>query len=139
MNLLIITDAYAPSRTSAAVLLKDLAQAFIQEGHQVTVVVPSAQQNTSVHIYEESGVKILAVKAFRTKDIAYFQRVFAEWINPYLMGYRLFRSQWFKDLKIQGVIWYSPSIFWAPLVKRCQLFFLAPPISYCAICFQIGL
>lgn len=126
MNLLIITDAYAPSRTSAAVLLKDLAQACIQEGHQVTVVVPSAQQNTSVHCYEEGGIQIVAVKAFRTKDIAYAQRVLAEWINPYFMGYRLFRSQQFKGLKFQGVIWYSPSIFWAPLVKRCQHFFSCP-------------
>lgn len=123
MNLLIITDAYAPSRTSAAVLLQDLAQAYIQEGHQVSVVVPSAKQAKPVHIYEEGGVQIIAVKAFRTKDIAYVQRVLAEWINPYFMGYRLFRSQQFKDLKIYGVIWYSPSIFWAPLVKRCQHFF----------------
>ena len=123
MNLLIITDAYAPSRTSAAVLLQDLAQACTQEGHQVSVVVPSAKQAKPVHIYEEGGVQIVAVKAFRTKDIAYVQRVLAEWINPYFMGYRLFRSQQFRDLKIHGVVWYSPSIFWAPLVKRCQHFF----------------
>jgi glycosyltransferase involved in cell wall biosynthesis len=126
VNLLIITDAYAPSRTSAAVLLKDLAQACIQEGHQVSVVVPSAKQEKSVHIYEEGGVQIIVVKAFRTKDIAYMQRVLAEWINPYLMGYRLFRSQQFKDLKIDGIVWYSPSIFWAPLVKRCRNFFACP-------------
>jgi len=123
VNLLIITDAYAPSRTSAAVLLKDLAQACIQEGHHVSVVVPSAKLAKPVLIYEEGGVKIFAVKAFRTKDISYVQRVLTEWINPYFMGYRLFCSQQFKDLKIDGVIWYSPSIFWAPLVKRCLHFF----------------
>ena len=64
MNLLIITDAYAPSRTSAAVLLQDLAQACIQEGHQVSVVVPSAKQAKPVHVYEEGGVRIISVKAF---------------------------------------------------------------------------
>lgn len=126
MNLLIITDVYVPSRTSAAVLLKDLAQQFIQEGHQVSVVVPSAEQKIPIYVYEEGGVKIFAVKAFRTKDISYAQRVLAEWINPYLMGYRLFQSKHFKDLTINGVIWYSPSIFWAPLVKRCQNFFACP-------------
>jgi len=126
VNLLIITDAYAPSRTSAAVLLKDLAQQYIQEGHQVSVVVPSAQQKIPIQEYEEGGVKVLAVKAFRTKDISYLQRVLAEWINPYLMGRRLFCSQQFKSMKINGVIWYSPSIFWAPLVKRCQDFFACP-------------
>ena len=36
-----VTDAYPPLRTSCAVQMYDLGQAFIEEGHQVSIITPS--------------------------------------------------------------------------------------------------
>lgn len=126
MNLLIVTDAYAPSRTSAAVLLEDLAKSLINDGHSVSVIVPSSSQLDSIAIKIKDSIEIISVKAFQTKDISYARRLLAEIVNPFLIRFHLWKSINFKSKKYDGVLWYSPSIFWTPLVKRCQKYFKCP-------------
>lgn len=126
MNLLIVTDAYAPSRTSAAVLLEDLARSLIHDGHSVSVIVPSSSQLDNIAIKFKDSIEIISVKAFQTKDISHARRLFAELINPFLIRLRLWKSIGFTSKKFDGVLWYSPSIFWTPLVKRCQEYFKCP-------------
>ena len=107
-------------RTSAATHIYDLGQAFIQENHRVSIVRPSNSQNEIVHIANQDGVEIISVKAFRTKDINYLQRTAAEFINPFIMWHRLSQNQHFLKQKFDGIIWYSPTIFWGPLIKQLK-------------------
>lgn len=126
MNLLIVTDAYAPSRTSAAVLLEDLAKSLINDGHSVSVIVPSSSQLDNIAIKVQGSIEIISVKAFQTKDISHARRLLAEIVNPFLIRFQLWRSVNFKSKKFDGILWYSPSIFWTPLVKSCQVYFKCP-------------
>ncbi len=120
MNVLIITDTYPPLRTSGAQQIYDLGQAFIQEGHHVSIVTPEPNQTQSIDIQTQEGVQVVRVKCFQTKDINYIQRTVAELINPFVIWRHLKSSTQITNQKIDGVIWYSPSIFWGPLVKRLK-------------------
>lgn len=120
MNVLIVTDTYPPLRTSGAQQIYDLGQAFIQEGHQVTIVTPEPNQTQSIDIRTQEGVQVVRAKCFQTKDVNYIFRAFAEFANPFLIWHHLKSSEQMINQKIDGVIWYSPSIFWGPLVKRLK-------------------
>lgn len=123
MRLLIIADAFPPMRTSCAVMLKALALELVCQNHSVCVAIPNASQREAIVIKEQDGVEIFSVKALQTKDVLYVRRVVAEFINPFLMWSRLRSNSIFIVRNIDGVIWYSPSIFWGPLVKRLKEFF----------------
>lgn len=118
-----VTDAYPPMRTSCAVQMHDLAQAFVEEGHQVTVITPKSTLKENIQITLEDGVRLFQVKAFETKDINYFFRTLAEFINPFLIWHKLKRSPEFIITQYDGIIWYSPTIFWGPLIKRIKQYY----------------
>lgn len=126
MHVLIITDAYFPSRTSVAVLLHELSQTFIQEKVSVSIIVPSPTQVDPIVYLKQEGCQIISVKALPTKDLNYVRRTLNEFMNPWIIWSALRRSSQFSLLKIDGVIWYSPSIFWGPLVKRLKHYFHCP-------------
>lgn len=123
MRLLIIADAFPPMRTSCAVMLKGLALELVSRKHSVCVAIPNASQREAIVIKEQDGVEIFSVKALQTKDVIYIRRVIAEFINPFLMWSRLRSNSIFMVRNVDGIIWYSPSIFWGPLVKRLKEFF----------------
>lgn len=120
MHIVIIGDTFPPMRTSGAVMLKDLADEFIAQGDAVTVIIPSDSQSVSVVEKINGNLQVLFVKAFKTKDIGYLQRTLAEFINPFFMWARLKRFRPFLKNSVGLVVWYSPSIFWGPLVKRIK-------------------
>ena len=126
MNVLLVTDAYPPMRTSGAAQMFDLGQAFINEGIHVLVIYPRSNQASSLEIIRLSGCTVFSVRAFQTKDVAYWRRTLAELINPFLMWFKLKNSPIFRAQKIHGIIWYSPTIFWGPLIKRLKQYFQCP-------------
>jgi len=120
MHVLMVTDAYPPMRTSCAVQMYDLSQAFIEEGHQVTVITPVSSLNDRIHIGIDDGVRLVRVKAFKTKDINYVCRALAEFVNPFLIWHNLRKRPEIINTQFNGIIWYSPTIFWGPLIKRLK-------------------
>jgi hypothetical protein len=101
------------------VQLRDLARAFVRQGHELTVLLPAA--DLAGHWAEErvDGAKIMRLKAPATKDIGYIRRTLGEWRMPYAMRRALGQSP-LADARWDGVIWYSPSIFHAPLVRTVK-------------------
>ena len=124
MHVLIVSDAYLPSRTSVAILLYELSQTFIEQGVSVDIVVPNANQEEDILFHTHDDCRIISVKAFRTKDVGYVRRTLSELLNPWLMWRKLKKDHQFISGKYSGVIWYSPSIFWGPLIKKLKQQFL---------------
>lgn len=110
MNLVIIADAFPPLRTSGAIQVRDLSREFIRQGHAVTLLVPSADQNQPWLLEDYEGIRVLRLKVLRFKDVSYIRRTFAEMCMPFLMFNNLLRSPVPLTLW-DGVVWYSPSIF----------------------------
>jgi glycosyltransferase involved in cell wall biosynthesis len=125
-RVLIITDAFFPSNSSVAILINDLAKGLENQGAQVTILIPNANQSEPLRIFNHEDCEIISVKALKTKDIGYVKRTIHEFLNPFLMWHVLKKAPHFLDRNYQGIIWYSPTIFWGPLVKRLKAQFRCP-------------
>lgn len=114
MKLALIADTFPPFRTSGAVQLRDLSREFVRQGHELTVLLPSADLEKRWELTEMDGVRILRLRAPRTKDIGYMRRTINEFLMPFAMQ-RSLRQSPLSHEKWEGVIWYAPSIFHGPL------------------------
>lgn len=119
MQIVLITDTFPPLRSSGSVQLRDLAQEFTKQGHKLTVLLPDSQLETRWKLEEYEGATILRLKAPQSKDRSYLLRTVNELLMPFAMLINLNNSP-MKNKKWEAVIWYSPSIFHAPLVKRIK-------------------
>ena len=119
MRIALIADAYPPMRTSAAVQLRDLSQEMVRQGHNVTVMIPSFDLKQPWLQEDMNGVQVLRLKAPRTKDIGYVQRTINEFLLPFIMLHNL-RKSTLANVRWDGVIWYSPTIFLGPLANALK-------------------
>ncbi len=110
MRIALIADAYPPLRSSGAVQLRDLSQEFVRQGHDVTVIVPTHLIETPWVLENLEGVQVLRVKAMQTRDTPYVKRTLAELALSWFVRRGLEQSP-LRDTKWDGVVWYSPTIF----------------------------
>ena len=117
MHFIFIADSYAPLNNSCAVQMDDLASKFIEIGHDVTILVPSYENR----IIRENRKRIIFIKILlQIRNKSYFLRLISEFIMPYCMILNLKINNY--ELKnIEGVISYSPSIFFSPLIKYLKI------------------
>lgn len=82
-------------------------------------MLPAPDIDGAWQLQEMDGVRVLRLKAPRTKDINYIQRTIGEFFMPFAMR-RSLRSSPLAAERWDGVVWYSPSIFHGPLVKALK-------------------
>ena len=129
MRLAIIVDAYKPFRSSAAIQIEDLAREFVAQGHEVIVITPASGQNRSWLVEVSDGLTVLRLFAPQTKNIGRIRRAVSEVLLPFFMIWG-FRKSPYSNLKLDGIIWYSPTIFFGPLVhmlkkdNRCKSYLI---------------
>lgn len=116
MRISLIADTFPPLRTSGAIQLRDLAREFLYQGHQLTVLLPSPDQQESWRLEHFEGVQVLRLRAPRTKNIGYARRALAELLMPFTMIWH-YRKSPMANTSWDGVVWYSPSIFHGPFVN----------------------
>lgn len=116
MRIALIADTFPPLRNSGAVQLRDLSREFARQGHDLMVLLPDNNLQCAYYEEEREGYKILRLRAPKTKDVNYIRRTLAEFLMPFFMRWNLKNSN-IKDIKWDGVLWYSPSIFHGPLVS----------------------
>lgn len=119
MRLALIADTFPPLRTSGAVQLRDLSREFVRQGHELTVMLPTASLNRPWQLDTYDGAQILRLRAPETKNVGYVRRTLAELAMPFAMKHNLRKSP-LSDKRWDGVIWYSPSIFHGPLVASLK-------------------
>ncbi|MFK0376748.1 glycosyltransferase family 4 protein [Pandoraea sp. NPDC090278] len=119
MRIALVTENFPPQRTSGAVQLRDLAREFARQGHELTVILPSADIDKPWTLEHTEGYDVLRLKAPETKGIGYVRRTLSEFVMPFAMRRNLRRSS-FAGKTWEGIVWYSPSIFHGPLVKYLQ-------------------
>jgi glycosyltransferase involved in cell wall biosynthesis len=115
MRIAIITDAYLPTPTSAAVQIAELARALGELGHHVIILAAAGAQGDAWQMERDDAATIFRLRTPPIKAISYVRRVINEFRMPYAMA-RAFRRSPGWDTHIDGVVWYSPSIFHTPLV-----------------------
>lgn len=110
MRIVLTGDVFPPLRSSGAVLLRDLSQEMVLQGHQLTVLVPAPELDEPWRLEILEGVEVLRLKAPRTKDVGLVQRAVAELWMPVAM-WRNLRCSPLRSRQWDGVVWYSPTIF----------------------------
>jgi glycosyltransferase involved in cell wall biosynthesis len=118
-SIAVIADSYYPARTSAATQLKDLATEFNNQGISPLVIIPDSELDLAWKIEVLNEVRVLRLRSPKTKDVGYIRRAVAEFFMPYFMWMHYSRSP-ISSEKWDGIIWYSPTIFLAPFVKRLK-------------------
>lgn len=121
MKLALIADTFPPDRTSGAVQLRDLAREFVSQGHELTVILPDPTIATPFKVEEIDGAVVLRLRTPAFKESCYIWRALVELLMPHVMKANLKRSPLSRQ-RWDGILWYSPSIFFAPLIRRlkCQ-------------------
>lgn len=121
-SILIVADAYPPSRTSAALQLRDLAVEFLRQGVTPTIITAdSGLQNSSI-LAKLDGINVLRLKTLEHKNVGKIRRALAEVLMPLFM-IKNFRKSTLKNSQWDAVIWYSPTIFFGPFIyylKKCH-------------------
>lgn len=123
MKLALVIDDYFPHSTRVgSKMFHELAVYLTQQGHQVTVITPDTRQTPPLVTDELDGVSVWRFNSGEIKDVGKIKRA----INESLLSLRAWwavRSKIDKN-SFDGVIYYSPSIFFGGLVrwlcKRCD-------------------
>ncbi|MDP2127579.1 MAG: glycosyltransferase family 4 protein [Pseudohongiella sp.] len=105
--------------------MRDLARQFVLEGHSLTCLVAMAGPVGSVTRQQVEGYETVHVGIPNPKVNSRLQRVIAETLSPHVLK----RAVKHEQAMFQGydcIVWYSPSIFFGPLVaylkkiNRCK-------------------
>lgn len=116
MNYLLIADAYEPATISAAQQLRDLVAALAaEEGNRVIVLIPDIGVQQSPTVEPDQRVTLIRARCMQTKDVGYLRRTLAEFLLPFFL-YLAYRKSSVASLPLNGILWYSPTIFLGPIV-----------------------
>ena len=124
MRILLFVVYYLPSTSSAAKLIHDLAVEFSHRGHDVTVVAPDPAIETGIQFDSDDTVRVLRVRTGEIKGVTRILRGYREISLSKNLWKRA--NRFFNENTFDLIIYYSPTIFFGPLVKRLKRQFGCP-------------
>ena len=120
MKIALVCQYYPPNRTSQAVQMRDLAIGFKKLGYDVYVAVPSEFPILEVTKKNYDGVNVFRFPSLKITNVSFLRRAVGELLMPFIM-LRHIRNSDFPSAKLDLVVWYSPSIFFGPLVSYLKV------------------
>jgi len=117
MKLLLIIDDYLPDSTKVgAKMMHELALELKNNSHEVLVLTPKPLQKELLTVQKIDGISVLFFRSGKIKNVGKLKRA----INESLLSYQAFKSakQYLKENPCNGIIYYSPSIFFGSLVRK---------------------
>ena len=115
MKIIILCVAYPPLKSSAAVQIEFLVRELSMQGHNVTILTPDSGIIKNYLILNDKNIKIIKIKTGKLRDISLGRRAINEFLMPFQMIFRIRKSS--ALLKNNNlIVWWSPSIFFSPLV-----------------------
>ncbi|EOM2646775.1 glycosyltransferase WbuB, partial [Escherichia coli] len=119
MKLVLIIDDYLPDSTRVgAKMFHELALELQSRGHVITVITPNRQQNIPLLIEKYDGITIWRFRSGPIKDVGRIQRAMNETFLS-LKAWKAVQSL-ISPSTFDGVIYYSPTIFWGGLVRKIK-------------------
>ncbi len=114
-SILIVTDIYSPEVSSAAGLMKELAEGLKERNYKITVLasyprhyLPKELEGEKFNLVsEEKGIKVIRVKTLPLKKVNFIIRGISQLLLPLLLFSKLKKTV--KE-KIDAVIVYSPPL-----------------------------
>jgi glycosyltransferase involved in cell wall biosynthesis len=134
MNVAIIGTDFYPLRTSAAVQLEDLALSLKKRGLAPIILVPSGKLKALSNIHFYKDICIIELPSFPIKNVSLFARMLGEFLLPVTMVVGLLLCKSISVKNFRGIICYSPSIFFGPLIfflkkiAKCRVYLIVRDI-----------
>jgi glycosyltransferase involved in cell wall biosynthesis len=119
MNICIVIDDYMPhSIKIGAKMMHELACEFVSQGHEVSVITPSAKQKETLVISKLDGVTVCNFLSGEIKNVGKVKRA----INETLLPYYAYKStkKFIKENPHDLIVYYSPTIFFGSFVKKLK-------------------
>lgn len=117
MNIVFISDIYPPYKNSSSHHLGYLVQELSKNNNLIYVFSCRPDQKKLIKISSKKNIKFFFIKTFDIKSKNRFIRLIAEVTMP-LFFILFFQFKIKSSIKnVDGIIWYSPSIFFGPLIK----------------------
>jgi glycosyltransferase involved in cell wall biosynthesis len=120
VKIALVCSHYFPNRTSCAVQMRDLAVEFLRQGHEPVVIVPSDDITKGWNVSQLDGIDVYQLASFKVTNVNFVRRGIGELLMPFTMLFTLMCAK-FPSSKVDLVVWYSPSIFFGPLVWFLKL------------------
>ncbi|MGG2079119.1 glycosyltransferase family 4 protein [Lelliottia nimipressuralis] len=119
MRIALICDDYLPHSTRvSAKMMHELALELLNRGYSPVVLTPDSGIKSNYTFEQMDGVDVLRFRNGKIKDVPKIQRAIHETLLSY-NGWKVVK-RYFKNSTIDGVIYYSPSIFFGPLVNNIK-------------------
>ena len=116
MRILLIVDSYPPDTLNAAGrMMRELADCLTEQGHEILLATPSPSIATKFELIQEGKLSVLRARSRVAKGQSHMARGLAEIGFPVKLWSALSQTGWMRK-PVDGVVWYSPSIFFGPLV-----------------------
>lgn len=126
MRLVLVCDDYLPLSTRvSAKMMHELALALKRRGHDPIVICPNDQNSQkSLTLLNIDGIKVYKFKNGPIKDVSKVKRA----INETLLSINAWKSvsNIIKESRVDGVVYYSPSIFLGGFVKKVKRIWSCP-------------
>ena len=124
MRILIVGVYYLPSSEASAKLIHDLGKELHRQNHEVTILAPSESMGADLEVDQEDGLQVVRVKAGQIKGASRALRAWRE-IRLSATLWRKGKS-FFKQHPHDLIIYYSPTIFFGPLVRQLKALWRCP-------------
>lgn len=119
MKFAFVIDDYLPMSTKVgAKMFHELAVEFVANGHEVIVITPCDNQKKKLNKFILDGVNVWTFKSGKIKNISKVIRL----INESLLSFNAWKAIRNEEAinNIDGIVYYSPSIFWGELIKKIK-------------------
>ena len=119
MRLALIIDDYLPHSTRVgAKMFHELAVQFSAMGHDVTVITPDSGITSPLVEKDIDGIRVWCFLAGETKNVSKVKRA----MNESMLSYNAWKAiaSKVKPDTFDGIVYYSPSIFFGGLVSKLK-------------------
>jgi glycosyltransferase involved in cell wall biosynthesis len=125
MKICLVVDDYMPNSIKvAAKMMHELAIELNTQGHKVTVLTPNPEISKEVDVIQLDNISVYRFKTGKIKNVGKVKRA----INETLLSNSAWKSC--KNLLINDkhdlIIYYSPTIFFGPLIAKLKKLWNVP-------------
>jgi len=113
MNIVVLSDYYHPIIKSGSIIVGDLVEELVLQGHQLTVITFVNNQKLFVRRSVEGNLEIIRIRSL-TRGYGKIGRLWAEYNYSKKVIKNLKKNQ---NINYDAVICYSPSIFYGAAVR----------------------
>jgi glycosyltransferase involved in cell wall biosynthesis len=113
MNFVILTDYFQPIIKSGSIIIGDLSEELINQGHKVSIVTFVNVQDEECKVSLDNNLQIIRIRC-RSRSYGMLGRLWAEQRYSKKIIKNLIKLNFFS---YDAIICYSPSIFYGPAIK----------------------